>query len=246
MIHYTQYLKDTFGNNYLGIKITPDLIQRFLNELKDIIGEDDYNKYTSNQKKIDLGSYHITLISVPEYNKLSSDLGIDKFINSLENVFSYEIDDLKMLGIGSASKNENRSYFIICESKKLDSIREKYDLEKSDLHITIGFHWKDVSGVRKNQLITKKDKFLKLLKVEYYKNDNWNFLKNIGNFDLNKESEIIPIELVENRFKIKCDGHYLEISILDDERFWIMCKYPVEKDLPRLPETEISKTLNKA
>ena len=246
MIHNITYLKDTLGNNYLGIKISPDLVSQYLRELQEIIGEDDFKIYTDNQKKRDLGSYHITVISFMDYNKLSKEMGIDKFINSLEPVFSYEIDDIKMMGIGTATKNENRSYFVICESDKLNAIRDKYDLPKQDFHITIGFKWKDVHGVRKNQLIQKKDKFLKLLKSEYYNNDNWNFLKNIGNFDVNKNEEIIPIELQENRLKIKCDGYYLDISILDDERFWVMAKYPVDKDLPRLPETEISKILNKS
>ena len=46
--------------------------------------------------------------------------------------------------------------------------------------------------------------------------------------------------------KVKCDNHFLDIGWLEDgEKFWIMTKYPIEQDLPRLPETEISKILNK-
>lgn len=116
---------------------------------------------------------------------------------------------------------------------------------KQDFHVTLGFKWKDVFGVDKSKVLVKDNKFLKLLKNEYYKKNNWNFLKNIGNFDLNKESEIIPVKLKENRLTIKCDGYYMDIALLEDERFWIMTKYPIEQDLPRLPETEIAKTLNK-
>jgi hypothetical protein len=34
---------------------------------------------------------------------------------------------------------------------------------------------------------------------------------------------------------------YLE----EGQKFWILSKYPVDEDLPRLPETEIAKILNK-
>ncbi len=245
MNHYLTYLKDTIGNNYLGLSIQPTMIDNFLDELKRIIGDDDFEVYTNNQKKRDHGNYHLTVINVMDYNKLSSEMGVDKFINSLEPIFKYEIDDLKMMGIGTATKNENRAYFIVCESEKLEAIRGRFNLPKHDFHVTLGFKWKDVFGVPKNQVISKDNKFLKLLKIEYYKKDNWNFLRNIGNFEVSKDAEIIPVALKDNRLTIKCDGYYMDISLLDDERFWIMTKYPVEKELPRLSETEISKIFNK-
>ncbi len=245
MNYYLNYIKDTVGNNYLGISMPPGMVQSFLNELKDIIGEDDFEVYTNNQKNRDHGSYHITVINVMDYNKLSKEMGVDKFVNSLEPIFKYEIDDLKMMGIGTATKNENRAYFVVCESEKLDSIRSRFNLPKHDFHVTLGFKWKDVFGVPKNQVISKDDKFLKLLKIEYYKKDNWNFLRNIGNFEVSKESEIIPVVLKDTRLTIKCDGYYMDIALLDDERFWIMTKYPVDKELPRLSETEIAKIFNK-
>lgn len=245
MIFYLTYLKDSIGNNYLGISIPNGLVEPFLNELKEIIGEDDYKIYTSNQQKRDHNNYHVTVINVMEYNKLSKDLGMDKFINSLEPVFKYEIDDFRMLGIGTAERSGNRSYFVVCDSEKLDAIRTRYNLPKHDFHITLGFKHKDVFGVRKNEILKKEGKFLKLLKQEYYKNDNWNFIKKIGNFDLNTQSEIIPISILETRAKFKCDGHYIDVAWLDDEKFWIVTKYPIDEELPRLAETEIAKILNK-
>ena len=80
-------------------------------------------------------------------------MGVDKFINSLEPIFHYEIDDLNMLGVGSAKKETNAAYFIVCESDKLDAIRIRFGLPKQDFHVTIGFNPKDVFGVRKNQLL---------------------------------------------------------------------------------------------
>lgn len=246
MTYYITHLKDTIGNNYLGIKLPNGAVQLFLNQLKDIIGEDDYNKYTDLQQKRDHGDYHITVINVMDYNKISKEMGMDNFINSLEKILKYEIDDLKMLGIGTATKNENRAYFIVCNSEKLAAIRTRYNLPKHDFHSTLGFFHKDVFGVPKNIVMKKNDKFLKLLSQEYYNNENWNFIKSIGNFDLDKKAEVIPVSISETTMKFKCDGYFIDISYLEEgEKFWITSKYSIDKEMSRMPETEIKKILKK-
>lgn len=246
MINYITYIKDTIGNNYIGIKFDKSTIDPFLNQLKDIIGDSDFEEFTTNQQNRDHGTYHMTVINVMDYNRLAKEMGIDKFINSLDKIFKYEIDDLKLLGIGTAERNGNRAYFIVAQSDKLDAVRDRYGLSNHDFHITLGFKHKDVFGVRKNEVIKKESKFLKLLKQEYYKSDNWNFIRKIGNFELDPKDEIVPVTLNDSFLKVKCDNHFLDIGWLEDgEKFWIMTKYPIEQDLPRLSETEISKILNK-
>ncbi len=246
MINFITHLKDTLSNNYLGIKFEPGVVEPFLNELKQHIGEDDFKIFTGNQQRIDHGQYYLTVINVTDYNRLIKEMEMDKFVNSLDSILKYEIDDLKMMGVGTATKNENRSYFIVCKSEKLDAVRKRYELPELDFHITLGFKWKDVSGVKKNEIMEKNNKFLKLLRDEFYKEDNWNFIKRIGNFDLDPKAEVIPVELTETRIKFKCSYHYIDVAYFEDgEKFWIVAKYPVDVELPRLSETEISKNLNK-
>jgi hypothetical protein len=246
MTYYLTYIKDSLNQNYLGINIPNGVVQPFLNELKDLIGESDYEEFTSYQQKRDHGSYHITVINAMDYNKLAKEHGISNFVNSLDSVFKYELDDIRMLGLGTAERNGNRAYFIVCESDKLDAIRKRYNLPKHDFHITLGFHHKDVFGVPKNKVIDKKDKFLKLLEIEFYKNENWNFIKKIENFDLDTNLELIPIKISETNIKLMCGNEYIHVGYLDDgEKFWIMSKYPVDEKLPRLPMTEIKKIFNK-
>ena len=170
MTFYVTYLRDVIGNNYLGLDIPVSVVQPYLNELRDILGEDDYTKFTENQIKRDGGHYHITVINVADYNRLSKNMGIDKFINSLDPILKYPIDDLKLLGVGRAQKNENTAFFIVCDSAKLEAIRNRFELEKHDFHITLGFNWKDVFGIRKNELFKKEGKFIQLLRTEFYKN----------------------------------------------------------------------------
>mgnify|MGYP006325814931 FL=1 len=102
------YIKDTTGNNYIGINIYVDRVTPYLNKLKNII-RDDYDTYVQNQQNRDRGHYHITVINVMDYNRISKEIGIDKFINSLEHDFSQEFDDVKFMGLGTADKNGNRT-----------------------------------------------------------------------------------------------------------------------------------------
>lgn len=244
MTFYITHLKDVLGNNYLGLDIPVSVVQPHLNELRDILCEDDYVKFTKNQIKRDGGHYHITVINVADYNRLSKHMGIDKFVNSLDPILKYPIDDLKLLGVGRAQKNENTSFFIVCDSAKLEAIRNRYELQKQDFHVTLGFNFRDVFGVPKNELFKKEGKFIQLLRTEFYKKENWNFIKEISNYELDPKAEIIPVKLTDTYLKVKCEGYYLDIGYQEDgDCLRIYTKYSVDEDLPRLSETEISRIL---
>ena len=151
MKYYLTYIRDVVGSNYIGVNIPDAIVDPFLDKLKSI--EEDYDIFIGNQKRRDHDEYHITVINVGEYNKLSNEIGMREFVGSLELILKYEIDDLEMLGVGTAEKNGNRTYFIVCQSDKLDAVRTRFNLPKQDFHITIGFNAKDVFGVRKNEII---------------------------------------------------------------------------------------------
>lgn len=235
MIYYINYLKDSIGQNYLGIKFNQQTIQPFLDKLK-VILKDDYDTYINHQQQRDNGSYHMTVINVMDYNRLSKEMGISQFISSLESVFKYEIDDLKMFGVGNAQKNENRTFFIVCKSDKLEAIRKRYNLGEHDFHITIAFKYKDVFGVRKNQVMNIESPLKSILIDGYDDERNWDFLKNVGNFKHDKNLEIIPIDLKENYIVIKVGEYYLNIGYLEDNnKLWVMAVYKSEEDRPRIP-----------
>lgn len=243
MQYFLSYIKDVAGNNYLGIKIEKGLIEPFLSELKDVLGS-EYETYTNLQQQRDHGSYHITVINVMDYNKLSKS-GIDKFVNSLESVMKYPIDDLQMLGIGTAQKNENRAYFVVCRSEKLQAIRQRYNLSEHDFHITLGFKFKDVFGVRKNEVLKKTSKFIQLLGQEYLKKENFEFLRKIVNWDENPDEEIIPISISDSFLKIKVGDYLMDIGLTDDNRFQVFTKYKDEKNLTRMSTSELLSIITK-
>lgn len=145
-----EYIKDINGQNYLAIKVELSNIQPFLDRLQSELGE-DFLLYTGNQIARDGGKYHITVINVMDYGRLVKSLGMDKFLSALEPILEYEIDDLDMLGVGKAESKGNTSYFVVCESDKLDAVRTRFELPKQDFHITLGFDKKDVFGVVKDK-----------------------------------------------------------------------------------------------
>ena len=241
MIHRLEYLKDTVGNNYIGVNIYVDFVQSYLERLKNIIG-DEYDVYIKNQQNRDHGHYHITVINVMEYNKLSKDLGMDKFINSLEAAFDFDFDDLQFLGIGSAEKAGNKAYFIVVRSEKLQEVRKKYNLPEQDFHITLGFFSKDVFGVRKNEILKENEPFLKLLRDLYYKNhETFEFVKEVGNFDGDPEMDIEPIEINDTTATFRNgENDYFSISLIGDS-LRVVAKWQDTKKRSILANTLISK-----
>jgi hypothetical protein len=153
MTYYLTYLRDTIGNNYVGINIPEAVVEPHLEKLKEILGEEDFQIFTQNQKNRDHGHYHITVINVMDCNRLSKEMGMTNFVKSVELAFEFPVEDLELLGVGKASKNENTAYFVVCQSDSLDAVRTRFNLPKHDFHITLGFNTKDVFGVSKNEVI---------------------------------------------------------------------------------------------
>src|SRR5574343_197259 len=244
MTFYITYIKDVIGQNYLGIDIPSFVVDPYLNKLKDIIDNDDvYNEFVRNQQTRDHNHHHITVINPIDYNNLAKKHGMSNFINSIEPIFKYQIDDIKLLGIGTAEKGGNRTYFIVVDSEKVKIIRDKYELPIQDFHITIGFKWKDVFGVKKDKtsLIETKPIFLKLLGNLYYNNnEKWDFVKDLKGFEGNKEAEVIPLELTETQFIFKVDDKCMHVTCIgEDNQLAITCLYDVDKSKQRLSTTEI-------
>jgi len=153
MKYYVEHVKDINGQNYLGIKIDSIEVLPFLDKLRSVLGKEDYDLYTQNQQTRDHGVYHMTVINVMDYGRLTKAMGMDKFVAALQPIFEYEIDDLEMLGVGKAEAKGNTAYFVVCQSDKLDAVRTRFELPKFDFHITLGFNQKDVFGVPKNEII---------------------------------------------------------------------------------------------
>ena len=149
-----------------------------------------------------------------------------------------------MMGLGKASRNENTAYFVVCNSKKLDEIRKMYGLKEHDFHITLGFKHKDVFGVRKNKVFEPNKEFIDRIKSKFLEKENFNFVRNIGNFDDNPELEIIPISISDDYLKVKVGDNILNIGLIDTkdgEKLWISNRYIDDKDEKRVSDSRLAK-----
>lgn len=240
---YLTYLKDLWTTNYVGIKIDSGIVETFLNQLKGELG-DKYDMYVSAQKKRDIGSYHITVISTSEYNELLKNKGIDKTINSLEHFFDKELN-FTLTALGTAQKLDNKEYFVIVKSEELQEVRRYYGLPEKDFIITLGFYPSEVHGVRKNIVVPLKDPFLKLLSSEYYNhNQSFEFLRDFEFFDYDENKEIEVVEIGETRATFRVEQNYFTVSMVGDG-LRISAKWQETIKKPILSDTLIARKLKK-
>ena len=212
MIKYIENIKDIMGNYYIGVNIYTDTVYPFLEQLKDLL-EEEYDEYVRYQQQRDQNHYHITVIRPMEINKLEEKYGLAKFREFIEYDFEYPIDDIQMLGIGKVENGNNKSFFIVVRSEKIQAIRKNWDLEPFDLHITIGYNTRDVHGVPKNQILKIDLAFTKLFKKYYYDdNEDFEWVKYLQNFDGDEDYDVKIINLKETSAKFRIgDKHYCEV-----------------------------------
>jgi hypothetical protein len=176
-----------------------------------------------------------------EYNQLNEKMGLDKFINSLDRVFKFEVSDVKLLGIGKSEKHGNQSYYVVVRSEQLQDIRQHYGLPEQDFHVTIGFKHKDVYGVRKNEVLKSKSNFLQQLKKNYEKEDeSFEFIKGIKNFDGDFYKLIEPIKINDTNAIFRIGIDYYQVSLVDDSLL-ITGKWQDENDSPIISDVLIKK-----
>jgi hypothetical protein len=159
MYKHITYLKDSIGNQYVGINFSEHDISDEITNWLSLFDNTEMSSgkmlnFIKNRFNRDGDYYHITLINVSEWKKLKS-------INSIsvleDKLFPKIIHDINFEGIGRAVKGEDETYFIVVSSIILSSIRADMGLSPADLHITLGFNKKDVHGVPKgfNSIIKK-------------------------------------------------------------------------------------------
>tara|TARA_R110000803_G_scaffold76020_5_gene140475 strand:+ start:45945 stop:46595 length:651 start_codon:yes stop_codon:yes gene_type:complete len=133
-------LKDSSGLVYFGGKVSDADLSRYLEQLKDELGEEQYAIYRQYQAARDHQSFHVTLINPYEYQT------IDKEKLNLSEKFRVTLH-----GLGKAEKAEKSSYFVVVSSADGQFIRQKLLLNNKDFHITLGFSPADVFGVSKGR-----------------------------------------------------------------------------------------------
>lgn len=241
-----EYIKDIVGSNFIGINIYADTIYPFLEKMKTHTG-DDYEDFSKNQQDRDTNHYHCTVMNVGDLNKVAQkNLNIVNVLNDVLNTF--EADDLQLVGLGSVQRNGNKAYFVVCRSLQLQAFRRRFGLEEIDLHITIGFKWKDVHGLRKNIVLADKEPFLDEL-LQYFTefDESFNFIKELENYDFDITKDIFCTKLkptyaefrVGNEYGV---ANYFTVASIGD-KLTIACRWESSDEVPYLSNTLILRKL---
>lgn len=131
-------LKDNSGLVYIGYDVDKKLIAPYLAQLKAHLGDKKFNTFRAGQAKRDHHRFHITLINPFEHPNVKN-IDVSKLP---EITFKFE-------GLGTASKDADRTFFVVTSSEKAQQVRKQHGLKSKDFHVTVGFDAKDVFGVSK-------------------------------------------------------------------------------------------------
>lgn len=132
-------LTDNQGNKYLGGIISKAELNKYLEQLKLILGN-DYKQYRQNQIARDHNAFHVTLVSPPEFQNINK--------TKLAGIKSIRVS---LQGLGRVSQGDKTSYFVVANSSDGDFYRDKLLLPKKDFHVTLAFDPSDIYGVKKDK-----------------------------------------------------------------------------------------------
>ena len=222
---YIEYIKDITNNNFLGVNIYAEMVYPYLEKMKTILGE-DYDEYIKYQQDRDRGKHHCTLLNVADLNKVTKDLTKIKIVSELVGT---KITDFRVIGLGSAERQGNRTYYLVVRSEQMQDIRRALKLDEIDLHITLGFKYKDVHGVRKYVVIQDVDPFIGALKQYYFDYDtSFNFCKELEGYKFDISKDVFCTKITDtyaefkvgnengtvDRFTVALIGNQLKISCI--------------------------------
>jgi hypothetical protein len=242
-----EYIKDIANSNFLGINIYTEMVYLYLEKMKNILGE-DYDEYVKYQQDRDRGHYHCTVLNVADLNKVTKDLSKVEIIN---NIIGTKVNDFKLIGLGSVERQGNKAYFLVVRSEQMQDIRRSLKLDEIDFHITLGFKYKDVHGLRKNVVLTDVDPFIGALKQYYFDFDqSFNFCKELDLYTFDVDKDIYCTKIADTYANFKVGNQHGTVDMftvsLISNKLRISCIWQGSNDeKPYLADTLILRKLGK-
>ena len=145
MVNRIEQVKDANGRNCLAVRIDSLELHGRLTEMRSLVDRKSYDLMTEAQAADFGGEYHISVIDAAEYDSFVKS-NPSRFVEALQAVFDYEIDDVVLAGLVSEKLDGFESYYVVCESEKLRAVRTRFGLATSGFHVTLGYQGKDVAG----------------------------------------------------------------------------------------------------
>lgn len=137
-------LKDSTGLVYVGASVNKVELSGYLEQMKHLLGEEQFLLFRANQVARDQHGFHVTLINPYEYQVLTKKV---KFGQNIR----LTLNGLGKVVINNADlpQKNAQSYFIVTSSADGQYFRQQYLLKPKDFHITLGFNPHDIYTLSK-------------------------------------------------------------------------------------------------
>lgn len=134
MIKRVVHVKNAQGQNFLVVNMDSLELHEQITEMRSIVGKEKFEVLLENRRFSQGDSHFLTIIDASEYVSLTEQIGMGRFVEELQPVLDFEIDDLEI----GAVKSVDEAYVVLCESDKLSAVRTRFSLPPRDFHAAIG------------------------------------------------------------------------------------------------------------
>lgn len=137
-----------YGNNesYIMVRINKNVVHKYIDMLKEYLGEAEAKRVMSNQMKRDKGEYHITVVKPGTLSKARKEAkGSGKHYK--DNPYDAMIGEkvfYRAYGLGTVTDGDNTAYYALVNILGFNLDKDVHP------HITLGFNAKDVHTTPKH------------------------------------------------------------------------------------------------
>lgn len=220
MKHKITYHTDNIGDAYLAIDVDRSNINRFIMDMREEVKDlEMFSRFVANQNIRDRFQFHITVFNSAEVRALQNNFTHFGHLLLMRMISEMDFSDVRFLGLGTASRNEDTTFFVVVESESIQQLIKDMGFPPKDLHVTLGFDQSDVFGVEKSEVIIPGGSDFKHKLSKIFKNNNMDFewLRNMDGFGVSV-GDIIPTKIGEASatFRIS-DYDFISISLEEGE-----------------------------
>lgn len=148
MVKRIEHVRNARGQNFLAVKMDTLELHEQMTEMRSLVGKEKFNMLVENSKS-ELGDFHyVTVIDASEYLTLTQQIGLGRFVEELQPVLDFEIDDIVLGEVVGLRSNGDETYSVVCESDKLGAVRTRFGLPMRDFCAAIGLGVKGLDKKR--------------------------------------------------------------------------------------------------
>ncbi len=188
MFYSIQIKEDKANQRYLAFQVSDididyeRILSHHIQEIKkklkekkcpdDLIEKINVIDYMQNQKNRDNDTYHVTVMNVAFWNKLTQE-DQNSLLQDIHSTLLISQEFIKPIGIGCQFNEKDISIFEVLKiddnlNDVIQEYRNKYDIPSQDYHMTLGFSRKDVHRKPKTEnelFIHYENHFIKKIKI---------------------------------------------------------------------------------